>query len=92
MSMLPCLMHMKIQDDNHHVNLWIPLFLVWLILAALAIALAPLVLILALVLWQTGWGKFLLLLGPALYSCLSTLNGLRVDVDKDGKQLFFSFR
>ena len=64
MSMPPCLMRIKIRG---HINLWIPLFLVWLIVAIFALVLAPIVLILILVLWPVEWGRFLLMSGPAIY-------------------------
>jgi hypothetical protein len=89
MSIPPCLMHMKIRD---HVDLWIPLFLVWLIVAIFALALAPIMLILVLILWPIEWGRFLLMSGPAIYRCLCALRGLEVDINQSEERLFFAFR
>lgn len=89
MSVPPCLMHTKIHGC---INLWIPLFLLWLIIAIFALALAPIVLILVLVLWPVGWGRFLLMSGPAIYRCLCALNGLEVDIVQSKERIFFSFR
>jgi hypothetical protein len=89
MSMLPCLLRVKVHDC---INIWLPLFLVWLIVAIFALALAPIVLILVLVLWPIGWGKFLLMLGPTIYRCLCALRGLEVDVNKNQERVLVSFR
>jgi hypothetical protein len=90
MSMPPLLMRMKLVDKKNHVNLWIPLFLVWLIAGLLALALSPLILLLVLLLWPTGWGKFLWQIGPGLYSLVCALRDLEVDVQgKDQVVLYF---
>jgi hypothetical protein len=82
MSLPPCLMRLKIVDSEHRVNLWLPLFLAWIILAALYIVLSPLIAILILILWPFGWGEFLLMIGPTIYSCLCALRELQVDIRK----------
>jgi hypothetical protein len=35
MSIPPCLMHVRIHNEEHNFGVWLPLFLAWLILAAL---------------------------------------------------------
>jgi len=80
----PLLMRLHIRDDQHHINLWLPLFLVWLLLAVILLALLPLLLIAALVLLIVGFGR-LILLAPAVYRCLCALHGLRVDVNQRGE-------
>ena len=91
MNIPPCLMHLKIYNRQHHLNLWLPLFLAWLILLAFALALSPLVLILILFLWPIGWGKFLLMMGPSIYSLLCALKELKVDINGNKERLFLSF-
>jgi hypothetical protein len=81
MSIPPCLMRLKIINEEHHVNLWLPLFLVWIILGVLALVLSPLVALLVILLWPLGWGEFLLLLGPYVYNCVCSLRGLSVDIN-----------
>jgi hypothetical protein len=80
MNIPPCLMRLKIINAEHRINLWLPLFLVWLILGALALVLSPLVAVLVIILWPLGYGEFLLLLGPFVYNCVCALRGLSVDV------------
>jgi len=93
MSIPPLLMRLKLVDPKNRVNLWIPLFLVWLIAGLLALALSPLILLLVLLLWPTGWGKFLWQFGPRLYAVLCALRHLEVDVQGKGKeQVLLYFR
>jgi hypothetical protein len=42
MSLPPCIMRLKVINDQHHINLWLPLFLAWIIVGALALVLSPL--------------------------------------------------
>ncbi len=93
MNAPPLLMRLKVLDEEHSVDLWLPLFLAWLILLALAIAFSPLALFLVLVLWPTGWGKFILLAPVNLYRVLASLKELRVDVNKkDGGRVNLYFK
>jgi hypothetical protein len=90
MKVPPCLMRLRLTDPNHRFNLWIPLVLVWIIAGLLALALSPLILLLVLLLWPTGWGKFLWYLGPRFYDLICALKGLEVDVrSKDQVQIYF---
>jgi hypothetical protein len=91
MSIPPCLMHIRIHNEEHHFGLWLPLFLAWLILAALLIALLPIFLIVLLVALPFGWGEFILLLGPRFYNILCALRGLKVDVDRANEKVEILF-
>jgi len=88
----PLLMRLKIINSEHHVNLWLPLFLVWLILLIFALALSPLVCLLVILLWPWGWGEMLLLLGPALYRVLCSLHGLTVDIRNPEETVLIYFK
>jgi hypothetical protein len=80
MNIPPLLMRLKIINPEHRINLWLPLFVIWLILLALVLLISPLVCVLVILLWPWGWGETLLLLGPALYRLLCGLNGLSIDI------------
>jgi hypothetical protein len=82
MNIPPLLMRLKIINPEHHINLWLPLFLAWLVLGALALVLSPLIALLVILLWPLGWGEFLLLLGPYVYNCVCAARGLSVDIRK----------
>jgi hypothetical protein len=87
MSIPPCLMHVRIHNEEHHFGLWLPLFLAWLILAALLLALLPVFLILLIVALPFGWGEFVLLLGPRFYNILCALRGLKVEIDRTNEKV-----
>jgi hypothetical protein len=87
MSIPPCLMHVRIHNEEHHFGLWLPLFLAWLILAALLLAILPILLILLIVALPFGWGEFMLLLGPRFYNILCALRGLKVEIDRTSEKV-----
>jgi hypothetical protein len=87
MSIPPCLMHVRIHNEEHNFGLWLPLFLAWLILAALLLAILPILLILLIVALPFGWGEFMLLLGPRFYNILCALRGLKVEIDRTSEKV-----
>jgi predicted permease len=89
MSIPPCLMHVRIHNEEHNFGLWLPLFLAWLILAALLLAILPILLILLIVALPFGWGEFMLLLGPRFYNILCALRGLKVEIDRTSEEVLF---
>ncbi len=90
MNMPPLLMGMKLVEKRNRINLWIPLFLVWIFAGLLGLALSPLFVLLVVILWPTGWGKFLWQAGPRLYSVLCALKGLEVNIKgRDQVLLYF---
>jgi hypothetical protein len=92
MKLPPCLMRMKVINSRNHINLWLPLFLAWILLGALAVAFSPIILVLILVLWPFGWGKFLLMIGPLSYNVLCNLKDLSVDIDKSDEVVLIYFK
>jgi len=67
-----------VENGKTKIRLWIPIFIVWLVFLVLAIALAPLIIIAALILWPRSHGKNLLLIGPAFFSLLGSMRGLNI--------------
>jgi hypothetical protein len=92
MSLPPILMRLKIINTSHHVNVWLPIFLAWIVLLALYIILSQLILILALILWPLGWGEFLLMIGPTIISCLCSLRDLKIDIVKGQEIVLIYFK
>ena len=91
MNYPPLLMRLNI-SGRRHCTLWLPLFLLWPVVAALAIVLAPLVLLAALILWPFVWGKLLLFSGPWLLRCLCALRGLELDINRGNQTLLMSLK
>lgn len=94
MNYPPLVMHLDISrpEPHGHTVLWLPIFLAWLILAAILLALSPLILLVALVAFFFGWGKTVLLFVPLVCNCICALRGLEVDVEKKDSTLFISFK
>ncbi len=93
MKFPPMILKLKIPRSGGRgsFGLWLPLFLVYPFMLALAIILAPLVLLFSLLLWPSGRGKMLLLSGPYLCRLLFDLRGLRVDIEKRSSRVLVSF-
>jgi hypothetical protein len=91
MSIPPCLLHVRVHNQEHNFGIWLPLFLAWLILAILVLAFLPLFLILLIVALPFGWGEFVLLVGPRFYNVLCALKGLKLDVDKTNEKVEILF-
>jgi hypothetical protein len=91
MSIPPCLLHLRVHNEEHNFGLWLPLFLAWLILAALLLALLPLFILLLLIALPFGWGEFMLQLGPRFYNILCALKGLKVDINRQREQIAITF-
>lgn len=92
MSIPPCLMRLKLINHRHHINLWLPLFLVWIILLALYIVLSPLIALLVMILWPFGWGEFVLMIGPTIYSWLCSLRDLQIDIKSSDELVLIYFK
>jgi hypothetical protein len=88
----PSLLRLRIRNERHRFGLWLPLFLIWPLVLVLGLALWPLLLIASFVLWDRGWGKPLLLGGPALFELLCALRGLKVNIKQDSQQVLISLR
>jgi hypothetical protein len=65
--------------------------LIWPLVLAIGILLAPLVVLVALVLWPFGRGRRLLLAGPLLFRVFCALRGLSVEVRSAGHEVRVRF-
>jgi len=92
MNWPPLIMRLRILSENRTISLWLPLFLIFPILAIFALLLAPLVLITGLILWPWGWGRTLLLSGPYLFRVIWARRGLEVNVQQKHEIFFVSFK
>jgi hypothetical protein len=94
MNCPPLLLRMTISrtEDHGYVVLWLPVFLAWIILAAIFIALSPLIILAALVAWPFGWARTVLLFIPLVCNCICNLHGLEVNVERKDRALFISFK
>ncbi len=92
MMLPPSILRVRVLDDDSRVSLWIPLILVWPLVAALYLLLLPFVLIAAVLTWRRGWGKAILLGGPVLFRLYCALRGLRVDMTESKRSILVYFK
>ena len=76
----PMWAYVKIKGSDHRFGFWLPLFLGFLILGALFLAFLPLVLLVVIILWPIGWGRWLIEAIKTGYIVLCSLKGLKVDI------------
>ncbi len=94
MNCPPLLLRLDISKTEHHGRfvLWLPVFIAWLILAAIFIALSPLILLAAVVAFFFGWAKTVLLFVPLVCNVICNLHGLEINIEKKDSKLFLSFK
>jgi hypothetical protein len=87
----PLVIRLRIAERGQKkIRLCIPLFLLWPLILAVAILFAPLVLIIALVMWKGGEGKAFMLLGPRLFAVFCATRGLKVHIENPNEQVYIS--
>ena len=88
MIWLPSIIHLHIiEKSKRRIRLWIPVFLLWPLMIVIIVGLAPVMLIAAVVTWQKGYSKMLLLLGPLIFITFCRLRGLKVYVKGKDEQV-----
>ncbi len=93
MNAPPLVMRLRIRrDDRMGIRLCLPLFLIYPLLAVLALLLLPLALVAALLLLPLGWSRAVILICPRLYGVICALRELKVDIQKKGERIFISFK
>jgi len=90
--MIPMLLKIKIPRKNKQpVNLYLPLFIAWLILLPILILFLPFYLVMLMICMSKGFGRLALLFFPMFFSILWNLRGLKVDVKDEGHVIYLSF-
>ena len=80
MNWPPMLVHIKIKNEHAHFGIWFPLFLVLLIGLVFFLAFLPLMLLVILVAWPTGWGRWMLEAIKTGYAMLCAARGTKIDI------------
>jgi hypothetical protein len=87
--MIPLLLRIRVRKENRRgVNLWLPLFLLWLLVLPILAALLPLVLIAALILWPSGKGKLILYGYIMIFGLIGYMSGLKIDVRSGDNNIY----
>ena len=79
MNRPPLIMRIRIRNRDTKFGIWLPLFLIFPILAILLIVLAPIALLAALIVLPFGYARTVLC-APALFSVFCAMRGLEVDI------------
>lgn len=85
MNRPPYLMRLRIMNPEHKISLWLPLFLIFPLVAVILLVLLPLALLAAIVLLPFGWGRVLLMV-PAALTIMCAARGLEVEVENKNKE------
>ncbi len=88
----PSILRVRIRRRRRGFGIWLPLFLLWPPAVLVMSLLAPLVLVMAALLWPFGLGRPLLLIGSLLFRLFCSLRGLEVSVESSPEQVLISFR
>ena len=91
MKFPPMLLHLQIPVGDSFIGLWLPWFLVYLLLLILMVITIPFVIILAIVLIPTGKSRPLILIWPYIWRLLFNMKGLKVDIQQKNRKLMLSF-
>lgn len=86
----PALLRLRVHSDERRIRLWIPLVLLWPFIALVVILGAPALILAAACYRHRGWGRPMLLTGPLVLYALTSLRGLRIDLDSGGKRVFIA--
>ena len=90
--MFPLLLHFKIRRERRRgFGFYFPVILIWIILAALLVAVLPFVLLAALLTWHRGPGRLLLLLYPMTASVLWHMSGLHIETGNVENEFLIDF-
>ena len=92
MTRPPAIMRLRVSDNRRPVSLWIPLFVIFPLVFVFFLILLPFILISALILGRFGWGKSIIMLGPALIDCICNLRDFEVRVENPRENILMSFK
>ena len=91
MKLPPMLLYLQIPVGNGFFGLWLPWFLVYLLVLVVMLIVIPFVIILAIILLPFGKSRPLILIWPYIWRLLFNMKGLKVDIQQKKRKLMFSF-
>ncbi len=91
--MMPMLLRIRGIDNNRkRFGLWLPLFLVWIIVLPLLIIPAPIILLAALLMWPFGYGYIVMQAYFTIFKILWCLSGLEFNIESGHGTFFITMR
>ena len=88
----PSLLRFWIRIEKRRFGLWLPVFLMWPLFLVAALAMLPLVILLSILLWPSGWGRTMLFTGPWLFRMFCALRGVEIDVESGTSRIWVVIR
>ena len=76
MNWPPSVLRVELENGSRQFRIWLPFLAIWPFLLLAAVVLAPLVLVFAIVIWWTGWGRPMLRSLPVFFTLFCALRGL----------------
>jgi len=90
--MLPMILKLGIpRAAKEPVNLYLPLFLVWILFLPFALLIIFFILIAAGLIWTSGYGRVILMMIPMIGALLWNLGGLKIDVQSEDMKIYLVF-
>ena len=92
--MIPLFLQLRVKQRNNRVfGIWVPIFLLWLILLPLLAAFSPLIFLIALILWKKGKGRLILFSYIGIFALIFNLSGLKLDIGaRDRNMVYFNLQ
>ena len=90
MMLPPALVRLRVQSEDSRKRLWIPVCLLWPLLALVTALAMPVCAVVAALYWRSGLGRPILFAVPCLLYLVCSLRGLRVEVNGGGSRVFIS--
>ena len=91
-NMIPMILKIRIpRATKSSVNLYLPLFLLWILLLPFVVLTVPLILLALFIAWIKGYLKPALMFFPMVFQVLWNLHGLKVDVKDKKDEIYLSF-
>jgi hypothetical protein len=91
--MIPLILKLRIKDKNQRrFGLWLPFFLIWLVVLPLLALAAPFVLLAALILWPGGKGRLVLYSYASIFNLIGNLSGLKIDIQSKDSIVYVDLR
>lgn len=90
--MLPMILKAKIPTgQNDFINVYLPLFIVWLIVIPIVLLFSPVILLAGFLSWSFGYGRLFILFFKAIVDVLWNLQGLMIEVQDKKNHIYLSF-
>jgi hypothetical protein len=87
--MIPMILKLRVRDkDGKRFYIWLPLFLVWIIILPLLLIPIPFIVLAALIMWPSGKGPIVLYGYFTIFKMLGCLSDLEFNIES-GNSTFF---